>query len=153
MFATEWTLGANGAKDALAVRRAVFAEELGLPVQQVFDDMDAVAAHLTVRLDGVPVASARLSPDTDGVRISYICVLREYRKQGFGDLCARVALDKAQRMGVTRVVADIPAAHMPYWAAFGFTAQGGATQGIVSMDVDSEAIRWHSPCKDDGHHS
>jgi predicted GNAT family N-acyltransferase len=153
MFATEWTLGTAGAEDALAVRRAVFAEELGLPVQQVFDETDAVAAHLTVRLDGVPIASARLSPDSDGLHISYICVLQEYRKQGFGDLCARVTLDKARRMGVTRVVADIPAAYMPYWAAFGFTAQGDSVQDVVSMVVDADAIRWHSPCKEDGHQS
>lgn len=147
MFATEWTLGTADAEDALAVRRAVFAEELGLTDLSVFDDADAVAAHLTVRLDGIPVASARLSPDTDGVRISYICVLREYRRQGFGDLCARVALDKAQRMGVKRIVADIPSAYKPYWAAFGFAAQNDAKQGVVSMAVDTDAIRWHSPCK------
>ncbi len=153
MFAAEWTLGANGAKDALAVRRAVFAEELGLPGESVFDDMDAVAAHLTVRLDGIPVASARLSPDSDGVRVSYICVLQEYRKQGFGDLCVRVALDKAQRMGVTRIVANVPVVYTPYWIAFGFTAQGDATQNIVSMSVDADAIHWHSPCKDESHNS
>lgn len=149
MFATEWTLGPIGSQEALAIRRTVFEEELGQPVETVFDGCDELAAHLTVRLDGEAIASARLCPDSGGVRLAFVGVLAPYRKQGYGDLCARVMLDKAQRMGVVRIFADVPEQYAPYYDAFGFTAQGEAAGGILPMAVDGSAIHWHSPCKDE----
>lgn len=150
MFATGWTLGPIGSEEALSIRRAVFIEELGQTAETVFDGRDELAAHLTVRLDGKAIASARLCPDAGGVRFAFIGVLAPYRRQGFGDLCARVMLDKAQRMGAARICADVPEQYAPYYEAFGFTAQGDAADGVLPMAVDGSAIHWHSPCKD-GH--
>lgn len=149
MFATEWTLGPIGSEEALSIRRTVFVEELGQKAETVFDGCDELAAHLTVRLDGKAIASARLCPDSGGVRLSFIGVLAPYRKQGYGDLCARVMLDKAQRMGVVRILADVPVGLEPYYEAFGFTALADAADGILPMAVDGSAIHWHSPCKDE----
>ncbi len=145
MFASEWRMG-SGAKDALLLRRAVFLGELGWPEEAVFDGADAYAAHLIIEADGVPVASARLCPKQDGISLSHICVLPAYRGQGFGDLCTRQALYKAQSLLAPRVFADAPERYAAYYAAFGFREQGAPKAGIVKMTLNTDNIVWHPPC-------
>ena len=147
MFASQWRMGKD--PDALAIRRAVFVEELGHPGDAVFDAVDEYAAQLVVRVDDVPIASARLYPGYDGVMLSHICVLRAYRGQGFGDLCTRQALYKAQNMGVPRVFADVPERYVVYYAAFGFRELGAPETGMVKMAVETDGILWHPSCKTD----
>lgn len=148
MFASEWRMGSE-AKDALLIRRRVFLDELGWPEEAVFDGADAYAAHLVVEADGVPVASARLYPKQDGVSLSHICVLPGYRHQGYGDLCTRQALYKAQNMGMPRVYADVLVQYIDYYAAFGFQQLCKPEAGMVKMAVETDGIRWHPHCKAD----
>lgn len=146
MFASQWRVGKNPI--ALAIRRAVFVQELGLPEDAVFDYSDDYAAQLVVELDGVPVATARLSPEGADVRLSFIAVLPAYRGQGFGDLCVRQALYKAQGMHASHVFADVPERHAAYYAAFGFRETGVSEAGVTQMTVETDHILWHPPCKE-----
>lgn len=147
MFASEWTLGKENAREALEIRRKVFAEDLGQAADAVYDSNDYIAAHLLVRLDGVPIASARLYPAEGGVRFEYIGVLKEYRKQRFGDLCVRLLLYKAQQMGVPYIYALVPEEYILYYAAFGFKPQGAPENGFTPVAVAGDAVNWHSACQ------
>ncbi|HWR23936.1 MAG TPA: GNAT family N-acetyltransferase [Feifaniaceae bacterium] len=147
MFASQWRMGRD--PQALAVRRAVFVEELGLPEESVFDSSDEYAAQLAAELDGIPVATARLLPEGADARLSFVAVLRAYRGQGFGDLCVRHALYKAQGMHVPRVFADVPERYAAYYAAFGFRETGEPEAGVIRMAVETDRILWHPPCKAD----
>ena len=147
MFASQWHMGRDPA--ALAIRRALFVEELGLLEAGVFDASDDYAAQLVVELDGVPVATARLSPEGSDARLSFVAVLRACRGQGFGDLCVRQALYKAQSMHFSRVFADVPERHAAYYAAFGFRELCPPEAGMIKMSVETDHILWHPPCKAD----
>lgn len=142
MFASIWRMGRD--PEALNIRRAVFIEELRFPEETVFEAADDYAAQLVVKLDGVPVASARLTPQGKDARLSHIAVLPGFRGQGFGDLCARQALNKAQAMGVSRVLARVPAPYRTYYEAFGFRPAGDGDE----MAVEAAKVVWHSPCKE-----
>lgn len=151
MFDTAWTLGGNGAEEALALRREVFVEELGMEEGAVFDEMDALCAHLTVRDEGRAIASGRMRPENGSVRMEHICVKQPFRKKGYGDLCTRVMLDKARRMEVTRIYARVPEAYLTYYNLFGFRQEGDAADGYVPLSVTPDAIDWHPACGGDHH--
>ena len=143
MFASQWRMGRD--PEALAIRRTVFVEELGLPEDAVIDASDEYAAQLLVELDGIPVATARLSPEGTDVRLAFVAVLPAYRGQGFGDLCVRQALYKAQSMG-GRILKHVPEQRCAYFEAFGFVPV--ASEGKeIELAVETEKIVWHSPCK------
>lgn len=142
MFDSQWALGSEQATDAFSIRKAVFVEELQQPETAVFDENDALCAHLLVRVDGKPAAAGRMRPYQSGVIMEYICVLKEYRKQGFGDLCARIMLDKARRMGTARIYVCAPEKYRSYYAAFGFMGDG------AELSVSPEEIIWHNPCQE-----
>lgn len=144
MFLTQWVLGKENATDALTLRREVWVNELQR--SDVFDEEDALAAHLIVYLDREPIASARFRPYQNGVKLEYAAVKRAYRHQGFGDLLTRVMLDKARRMGTPRVYVDVGDAHIPYYKAFGFVAEGVAVDGSTRLFVEPERIDWHPGC-------
>lgn len=146
MFATEWTLGQSGAKEALAIRKRVFVEELGRPDEAVFDPFDEYAAHLLVRLDGAPIASARLYAAEDGaLRMDNACVLKEYRGQRFGDLCFRLLMNKAANMGASTLTLLSAAQHVPYFEGFGFRKV--SEEGDFSLlGIDPADLTWPSQC-------
>ena len=146
MFASQWRMGRD--PQALAIRRTVFVQELGMAEDGVFGFSNDFAAQLVVELDGVPVATARLSPEGADVRLDFVAVLPAYRGQGFGDLCVRQALYKAQSIA-RRVVTDIPERHAAYYSAFGFRELEAAEAGVIKMMVETEHILWHPSCKED----
>ncbi len=147
MFASQWRMERDPV--ALAIRRTVFIKELGLLEDEVLDAMDDCAAQLVVELDGVPVATARLSPEGVDARLSFVAVLPAYRGQGFGDLSVRQALYKAQNMQFSRVFADVLERYAAYYQAFGFRELGAAEAGIIKMVVETNGVLWHPRCKED----
>lgn len=146
MFASRWHTGII--PEALSVRRAVFVEEQGISIA-VPDDLDAYAMQLVVEEDGIPVASARLVPEDGGVRLAFVAVLPEYRGQGFGDLCVRQALYKAQSLYAPRVFARVAQQHRTYFEAFGFAGVDLESTKNKEIELAAEITKliWHSPCK------
>ena len=145
MFASEFVLGSVNAPDALALRKRVFVEELGWEDTQAFTDIDALAAHLMVRVEGETVAAARMFPVQGGVCLDCACVAPNWRKQRFFDLCVRLMLNKAANMGTARVYITTDAAYIAYYAAFGFLTDA-EENGVCEMSIDPENIVWHSAC-------
>ncbi|MDR1619053.1 MAG: GNAT family N-acetyltransferase [Clostridiales bacterium] len=147
MFATEWTLGAAAAHEALDIRRQVFTGELGRPAGDVFDAYDIYAAHLLIRQDGAPIASARLYAIEGGLCASHICVLEGYRRQRYGDLAFRAIMNRAARMRAPLLEIAADQAYISYFLKFGFCPAGEVTRGAALMRVDPAAIVWARPCK------
>ncbi|MDD3919850.1 MAG: GNAT family N-acetyltransferase [Eubacteriales bacterium] len=147
MFTTNFLWGIHEYAPAAALRRRVFMEELGMPEANAFDAYDEIAAHLLVSEGAVNVAAARIFPTEDGIQIDSICVLPEYRRRGYGDLCARVLLFKAQDLEQPTITAVIPQNMLPYYAGFGFTTRETLPDGRLKIAVDADSINWHSMCK------
>ena len=147
MFTTEWKFGMMEFDEVRAIRTAVFAEEMSLPEEQVFDWEDGIAAHLLVRLaDGTAVGTARIYPEGADTRIGPFAVLSEYRRQGYGDVSLRLLLYKAQQLPGARVLADVPEEFVRYYEWFGFSAAGEKENGVLPMTIDREKIHFPSEC-------
>lgn len=147
MFVSQWALGSADAAEALQLRRNVLMEELGWPDEAAFDAFDAYAAHLLVRVDGAPVAAARLYARTPGqFYMDHVCVTQAFRGQRYGDLCFRLLMDKAQRMGAERLSLRTAAQYGPYFEQFGFQTEREEDDGILLMQVNPESLVWPSQC-------
>ena len=108
---------------ALSVRMRVFVEEQRVPVEEEVDayDLDATTREDVVyvlgRLDGVPIATARLLLDTHGEGLPHIgrvAVLPEHRGQGFGVAVMRALHEEAQTRGYEGVTLAAQLQAMPF---------------------------------------
>ncbi|MEK4287119.1 GNAT family N-acetyltransferase [Paenibacillus sp. FSL P4-0502] len=72
---------------AFSIRKKVFVEEQGVPLNDEFDEFDTLngeCEHVLAYYDGQPVATGRIR-FLDGLgKLERICILEPYRKFGIG---------------------------------------------------------------------
>jgi predicted GNAT family N-acyltransferase len=115
---------ANWARDAAAIariRRAVFIEEQAVPESLEWEAIDPDCDWFLARVGGEAVGVARLTPEG---RIGRMAVLPAWRGKGLGSALLRAALARARELGRTRVVLSAQVRAMPFYARFGFVAEG-----------------------------
>lgn len=109
-----------------ALRERVFGTELGFPRAFIRDGLDDMALYALVFDEAdAPRGTGRLALDDDRFMLGRICVDRDARGQGLGDLILRMLLVRAQEMDAPAVYvkALIPAA--PFYQRYGFRTLGG----------------------------
>ncbi len=126
--------------EAIAVRRAVFIEEQQVPEDEEIDDYDADPAspgiservvHVLGRLDGRPVATARLLLDQAGEpphgypHIGRVAVLEELRGRRYGVAIMEALHEEARRRGHGGITLAAQEHALPFYARLGYVARGG----------------------------
>lgn len=88
------SLPTNAAYLALCqqVRRSVFVKEQGVSEAIDFDGKDSSCAHLLLLFGDEAAGTLRIRKTDDGTKLERIAIMREYRKQGLGELLVRCAL-------------------------------------------------------------
>ncbi len=109
--------------DSLALREAVYAQELGVAAS---DESDGAATHVLARNRlGLVVASGRLTPAQAGTsRVGRLATLAPLRGAGFGLQVLQGLLQAARERGDREVTAAVLVAALPFWARAGFTRSG-----------------------------
>ena len=74
------------------VRRSVFVKEQGVSEAIDFDGKDGLCAHLLLPFGDDAVGTLRIRTTEKGTKLERISIIREYRKQGLGELLVRCAL-------------------------------------------------------------
>ena len=130
---------------ALAVRTRVFIEEQHVPIDEEVDGFDAPSAegvvHVLGRLDGVPIATARLLLETHGggyPHIGRVAVLAEHRGRGYGGE-VMLALHRAARArGFAGVTLAAQTHAVGFYEGLGYVARGPIylDAGIEYRDMD-----------------
>lgn len=120
-------------RDAAALRRAVFAAELGLP--QLMDD-DPAGAVLVVAYNrfGVPIGTGRLVEETAGrdgrgragraVRVGRVAVMQPLRGAGVGAGVIRALADAARASGERELVLSAQVNAQRFYERLGFAPRG-----------------------------
>ena len=85
---------------ALALRRAVFVEEQGVPLDEELDDRDAEAVHLVALDGGAVVGTCRLLEAGDALKLGRMAVAPTARRRG---IAARL-LEEAEVQALARDV-------------------------------------------------
>lgn len=116
------------AEDVRRIRFAVFVDEQRVDPANEIDAIDPVALHALVRDEsGRPVATGRLFPNPgrehEG-RIGRMAVLAAHRGCGAGAALMGHFLSEGRRLGFTRFVLDAQTHAIPFYAKFGFIAEG-----------------------------
>ncbi|MDF1852402.1 MAG: GNAT family N-acetyltransferase [Verrucomicrobiales bacterium] len=115
--------------DLLAVRKAVFVEEQGVPEEIEVDEYDAVSRHFLARNpDGDAVGTARLLPNG---KVGRVAVLKTYRGLGIGTALMRQVIQTWKTHRAESSLDPPSTLHLHaqsssigFYESFGFVAKG-----------------------------
>ncbi len=119
-------------EEALSVRRRVFIDEQGVAEDEEIDGYDAdpatvpAAVQVIGRVDGVPVATARLLLDAGDrfPHIGRVAVLAEQRRRGYGNAVMQALQDEARRRGLGGIALAAQLHAIPFYERLGYVARG-----------------------------
>ncbi|MGG0413752.1 GNAT family N-acetyltransferase [Peribacillus simplex] len=96
----------NDLKIAFHIRKEVFVEEQGFPLESEFDEFDtlnALSEHILVYYNEKPVGTGRLRV-VDGLgKLERICILGPYRKFGLGKIIIKTLEEIAMEKELSQV--------------------------------------------------
>jgi predicted GNAT family N-acyltransferase len=108
----------------MALRRAVFCEEQGVPEELERDAGDAAALHL-VALDGDRVVgTCRLLGEPPTMRLGRMAVERALRGRGVGAILLAAAHAAAADRGATAIAIHAQVSALGFWERAGYVAEG-----------------------------
>ena len=150
MITSAFIPGTEELSEPLAIRRAVFIEEQGVPEAKEYDGFEEQALHLMVYVDEEPAATGRIWHDGTGFRIGRLAVKKEFRGQKLGDLALRLLIYKAFSSGAEELFISAQTYIMPFYRKFGFREYGEeyVEAGIPhwAMKVKKDDVVYPSAC-------
>lgn len=93
-------------RKAFHIRKEVFVEEQGVPLEDEFDEFDKLKGqceHILVYYEDQPVGTGRVRWVDEFGKLERICILEHYRKFGLGKVIITALEEIAQEGGATRV--------------------------------------------------
>lgn len=134
------------------IRMRVFVEEQGFSTESERDEFDDMAIYaLVFDENDRPAGTGRLFIDQDNhFKLSRICVLKDARGQGLGDLVMRMLLYRAQELnaGSVHIVAQLPV--VEFYARYGFKPFGDIVYeegvGHRMMKAEADEINIEGTC-------
>ncbi|MGL4624707.1 MAG: GNAT family N-acetyltransferase [Culicoidibacterales bacterium] len=119
-------LGTDQEKSQLAfqVRDLVFTQEQGYPSEIDIDEYDVNAWHVIITEDDYPLATARLIEVHGKYKIGRVAVVKEARKRGLGLQVMQALIEKAQMLGIDKIVLHSQTHAQGFYEHLGFEAIG-----------------------------
>jgi predicted GNAT family N-acyltransferase len=93
-------------RKAFQIRKEVFVEEQGVPLEDEFDEFDHLngqCEHILVCYEEQPVGTGRVRWVDPFGKLERICILEPYRKFGFGKVIITSLEEIAQERGAKKV--------------------------------------------------
>lgn len=149
IITNKWVLGKGDFADIESLRREAFVIEQGIPEDFEFDALDEHAVHLVVYLDDEPIATGRVAHNGEEVVLARLCVKKEARGVGIGDLAVKLLLIKAFATA-DAVAVKAQTRYRGFYERYGFQAVGAPfySNGIehIKMKADRDAVVFPSKC-------
>lgn len=112
-------------QEAYFVRKQVFIEEQGVPVDMELDEFDPTSKHALAYVNSECVGTARLIALPGNVaRIGRMAVLQTYRRQGIGGKLLNALLESCKSQGISQLELHAQLSAVSFYEQFGFIAQG-----------------------------
>ncbi len=150
MITNQWICGNGDLADVMAVRENVFVAEQGFAPEDEFDLFDEQAMHVVIYDGERPIGTGRLYHDGKTFRIGRLCVIKEERGQGVGDLMMRLLLVKAFEYAPSQIRLDAQQRVKGFYENFGFEEDGAVVYEAdiphVPMRVTKESLILKSGC-------
>lgn len=148
MLEFRYIFGENGYKVTADFRKNVFAEELGMTVLK--DTFDEKSYHFVGYEKTKQIAVSRLTQlDDVTFSVSYVAVLKDYRRQFVGDLIMRALADKVVSLGGANIVLESPVSVRGFFEYEGYEAVGEefSVDGIPFTKMIKDLTKIELHCK------
>ncbi len=130
MVEGKWFAQGSDIAKPLAIRQTVLGRGR--------DAVDDLAQQVVVYHENRPAGTARLWWSDGVFMLGDVCVLPQYRHQGYGDLLVRLLLYKALTHNAQSVALFSPKDCVAFFARYGFTA--GEEGDVVRMHLHAKDI-------------
>ncbi|MBS0583313.1 MAG: GNAT family N-acetyltransferase [Proteobacteria bacterium] len=110
-----------------AVREAVFVVEQRVPIEEEWDELDAVSEHVLARdAAGAPIGTGRLvPPQANGpARIGRMAVLKSWRGRHVGDALLQALVGRAHTLGYATLEMHAQSHAIAFYERHGFEVFG-----------------------------
>ena len=112
------------APEVLAIRRAVFIDEQGIPEAAELDGTDGGCTHWLLRSEGTPVATLRTATSDDVLRIGRVATLAPARGRGHARRLMDAAMAHGRSSGLTTARLSAQQGVVAWYERLGFVAEG-----------------------------
>jgi len=121
------------------IRIDVFVNEQKCLPSEEFDDLDAVARHFLLFVDGVPAATGRFRKTEKGIKIERIATLLSYRGKKLATFLIQhiMKIAKEQFPEIHYFYLHAQQTVMPLYASLGFTPFG---ETFIEADIVHQAM-------------
>lgn len=109
-------------EDEKMIRETVFIEEQKFKIE--FDDIDNIATHIIMYLDGKPVGCCRLYNQENEYHIGRIAILKPYRGKGFGEKILLEAEKAAKEKGADCISLSAQVRASGFYEKLGYKKHG-----------------------------
>ncbi len=107
-----------------AIRRVVFVDGQAVPDVIEVDGRDPQCTHVLLRVDDVPVATARLRIADGHAKAERVAVLGEHRGNGYGHDVMAALEGHALAEGYAEIILGAQIQVVPFYEARGYVAYG-----------------------------
>lgn len=111
-------------QQAFDLRHEVFVVEQRVPLELEIDEYDPSATHLVMPQGDEVVATLRLVPYGDKIKIGRVAVRQQLRRQGLGTQLMLRGIRHAAESGFRTVFLDAQVDSMPFYQGLGFIEEG-----------------------------
>ena len=110
--------------DAMMVRQEVFVEEQGF--HDEFDDIDEIADHYLLYVDGEIAGCCRVFPSKDNGKytLGRLAIRKKYRGQSYGSLIMRKVEAWIKKNSIPALELSAQVRGRPFYEALGYIASG-----------------------------
>ncbi|MDN5871695.1 MAG: GNAT family N-acetyltransferase [Nitrococcus sp.] len=113
---------------AAPVRRRVFIEEQGIPVELEWDELDRASRHIVGMTDyDTPIGTVRLTPNA---HVGRMAVLPVWRRRGIGKQLLQAVLEEAAAAGMRSVALSAQVPVIPFYEKLHFEPYGEIFQDV-----------------------
>ena len=140
----------NGRSQALPIRLEVFVKEQSIPLEMEEDRFDSLAIHAILTLQDQVIGTARLFQEdfqSSEFMIGRLCVLKNFRQQGYGRALMNCLLDQAQKLGAKSCMIHAQSKAKNFYASMDFSVcsppfmEAGIEHVLMRRIFNSDAIK------------
>ncbi|MFD1206045.1 MULTISPECIES: GNAT family N-acetyltransferase [Sporosarcina] len=124
--------------DAFFVRKKVFVEEQGVPLNLEIDEFDKSATHFVVYEDERPIGAGRIREIQEGIgKVERVCILKEYRGKHLGNLAMKALEKQAQETKMKKIVLNAQSYAIPFYEKLGYVV---TSPEFMDADIPHRAM-------------
>lgn len=123
-------------QDALAIRKNVFINEQGVALKREVDSDEKNTIHFVLYDEtNTPLATVRLLPSANQVKVQRMAVLKEERKKGYGRLLMQAIEKYARKSHFDKIALGAQLTAQNFYQKLGYQPEGE-----VFIDADIKHI-------------